>query len=730
MRRFIFFLCIGTMAAAAVAGALPARAGFSNVTPNTLDSLEEKLKTAATPADSIPLLYNYIDAFTTGNAQTQTSTLKLRGELWETMYNVATRAGNTEVAMDALCNLGVSNMNNNKQLESIISRIETFPASDARNEALAFVRLQSYRTGARDTTLTMQQRRERLKQIAAASTDGPKDIYSELDRQLALSIYGGPLVQPERLEMYLDSLGKLVEHIESARSPIKNFFYAQAPVLYNEMERFEKANRTDYRLLEILDSLDADNLRRGRVFKSYDTNRFIVYRRLLSNYPLITLAETNSIYRTIKKLEANLPKGSISSMDSASVEAFYHLAHGRYADALPNLRRVMTSLKFQRKPRYINSYMEAAMKAGSMEDLVKAQDIYITQLRQQVQKAIEEDYARMVMTYDLEQIEKRHTLEKEALQNIADRNRRIAAQRTTILLLVGLGIFLVLIVLILVISQRRTRKLAKRLKNINEELVSERDSLKQTQKDLTQARDRARLATRQKTDFIHNVSYEISEPVKAITGYTQLIIDSIPLEHRRYMDRFVKIVEDNSVILQRLVADVLESAESDNVVTTIVPNNFEISQIRDSMEVAYAMRTQPDVTLELKPLKVINGNPGDTGCIDTDRARVEQVLVNLLNNAVQFTEKGTITVECTVDRKTRTAQFTITDTGVGVPADKSEVIFEKFEKLGKYSRGLGLGLFVSRRIARALGGDVKLDKSWRQGARFVFTIPTSYTPKV
>jgi signal transduction histidine kinase len=127
-------------------------------------------------------------------------------------------------------------------------------------------------------------------------------------------------------------------------------------------------------------------------------------------------------------------------------------------------------------------------------------------------------------------------------------------------------------------------------------------------------------------------------------------------------------------------------------------------------------RVHPDVQLIFE-----NADEPDW-IVLTDATRVEQVLINLLSNAAKFTETGEIRLRYDVDVNRKRLTFSVTDTGIGVPRGREDEIFKRYVKLSKYSQGLGLGLPVCRLLADLLSGSVTIDKRYRQGARFVFTL--------
>ena len=278
-------------------------------------------------------------------------------------------------------------------------------------------------------------------------------------------------------------------------------------------------------------------------------------------------------------------------------------------------------------------------------------------------------------------------------------------------------IVLVIMVIVLVVMFRRTKKLIRNVEQSNNLLMKERDSLRRTQKELVKARDQSKKSESIKSDFVNNMSRELLTPLSAIVEYSNLIADCVDDERHSYVKRFADLVSLNSDLLLTLVNDVLElpSLESSKLSINLVPTSLkEICQV--SLD-ATQKHINPGVSLVFA-----NENDSDT-TIRTDPHRVEQVLIHILNNAAKFTEKGSIIFEYRIAEDRKTMTFTVTDTGIGIPKGKEDVIFSRFEKVDSSTQGNGLGLYISRLLASLLKGELILDQSYRTGARFIFTIP-------
>ncbi len=267
---------------------------------------------------------------------------------------------------------------------------------------------------------------------------------------------------------------------------------------------------------------------------------------------------------------------------------------------------------------------------------------------------------------------------------------------------------LTIIALILHTFTKRNIRMTRELKMTNDELHHTIDAL-------SAANRKAQESDLKKSKFIQNISHEIRTPLNAIVGFSELLAtEDNDKEQEEYIS---EIINSNSDILNTLITDILDitGIESGRTVFRLAetPVNEMCHDVLDKTR----GRKMDAVHLKLDtPLP-------DSFSILTDRHHVEQVLINLLTNAMKNTEKGSITLSCRTDGEKNGITFAVTDTGIGVPKDKQQDIFERFYKLDPYKQGTGLGLTICRTIAERLGGEVFIDPEYTGGARFCLSLP-------
>jgi two-component system sensor histidine kinase/response regulator len=252
-----------------------------------------------------------------------------------------------------------------------------------------------------------------------------------------------------------------------------------------------------------------------------------------------------------------------------------------------------------------------------------------------------------------------------------------------------------------------------------QEEIRERERI---QHDLIFAKDAAEAASRAKSEFLANMSHEIRTPMNGVLGLTELILDTeLSPEQRESME----MVKSSGDALMIVINDILDFSKIEAGRLELDPIDFLLSDLLDDTLKSLALRAHRkglELSCDLHhdvPLHVT----GDSG-------RLRQVLVNLVGNAIKFTEQGEITVCAELVGQSSTdlqVRFAVTDTGIGIRAEKQQLIFEAFSQAdGSTTRkygGTGLGLTISHQLVELMGGELRVESVAGQGSKFYFDVP-------
>lgn len=234
-----------------------------------------------------------------------------------------------------------------------------------------------------------------------------------------------------------------------------------------------------------------------------------------------------------------------------------------------------------------------------------------------------------------------------------------------------------------------------------------------TQQQLNEARLVAERSIQSKSLFLSNMSHEIRTPLNALAGFSSILVENnIDEETRRQCS---DIIEQNSELLEKLFGDIVDLSNielgnmqfqyADEEVVAICHHVIDtVDRIKQTAAEVRFSTTLPSLTLH------------------TDKARLQQLLINLLINATKFTSQGYIHLSLTLT-PTDEALFTVEDTGCGIPLAQQEKIFTRFEKLNEEAQGSGLGLSICQLIIERFGGKIWIDPNYTDGCRFCFTHP-------
>ena len=242
--------------------------------------------------------------------------------------------------------------------------------------------------------------------------------------------------------------------------------------------------------------------------------------------------------------------------------------------------------------------------------------------------------------------------------------------------------------------------------------------LAQKNKQLAVALEHAQESDNMKSIFIRHVSHEIRTPLNIITGFTQILNDpsfDIAEEERKEM---MGSISDNTRQITQIVNELLDLSETESTSVIEKPDRTDAASLCHQAVMDSGIESTENVEF------ILLNNAEDKMPVVTNTQYVVKILRNLLQNAMKFTERGYITLETVRDEASNELHFYVIDTGIGIPAEAQERIFDKFEKVDSFREGIGLGLNVARTLARRLGGDVTLARSDSQGSTFLLTIPT------
>lgn len=235
--------------------------------------------------------------------------------------------------------------------------------------------------------------------------------------------------------------------------------------------------------------------------------------------------------------------------------------------------------------------------------------------------------------------------------------------------------------------------------------------LKEAEFELIEARDKAEMMDRLKSAFLANMSHEIRTPLNAIVGFSDLLVETDVVEERR---EYIKIVRENNELLLQLISDILDLSKIEAGTFEFTDGDVDVNMLCEDIVRAMRMKAKEGVELIF--------DPHLPHChIMSDRNRIHQVISNFVNNAIKFTDSGSIHVGYTQSEKE--IEFYTTDTGIGISEEQQPHIFERFVKLNSFIHGTGLGLSICQSIVEQMGGSIGVESKMGEGSRFWFKLP-------
>ena len=387
-------------------------------------------------------------------------------------------------------------------------------------------------------------------------------------------------------------------------------------------------------------------------------------RRTLAYFELGDTAAFNEGYAAYKEGEAD----GRNSVHGRQLEVYYLALQGKTDEAIALAREELGSDSYGTQEKILS-------RAGRWEEAYHA-------LKQAYQE--NDSINGVILSNSMEGI--------QGELRIYDAERQASRSRTIALVIAVVSLGIIMLGMAYIILARR-----RHIKQLN------------------RAYQHALRSDQMKTAFMKNVSHEVRTPLNIISGFAQVISDpslDVGASERQHM---ANMVQRNTRIITSLIDEMLELSNNETAGNARKEDTVELNALLLEIIAAEEDALSDDTTM-----KLISELPDDYTLL-TNEMMLKRIVSSLLNNAVKNTVKGHILLQAS--QSEHQLKLVVEDTGCGIPADEAEHIFDRFVKLDKFKVGIGLGLTLCRTTARSLGGDVVLDTTYQDGARFVVTLP-------
>jgi len=238
-----------------------------------------------------------------------------------------------------------------------------------------------------------------------------------------------------------------------------------------------------------------------------------------------------------------------------------------------------------------------------------------------------------------------------------------------------------------------------------------------------ETRDLARelmTANKVKSEFLSVMSHELRTPLHVIMGHTGMVCDKMFGElNERQESSLIKVMSSSRELLS-MISSILEATRMEAEPVKVDNREFSVENFLSELQMSYNVPMDKDLVLTWD-------YPSNLPVMHTDRGKLQQILQNLINNAIKFTEKGSVNISAKYLSETESVEFKVADTGIGIPNESLPLIFEKFRQIDSSDTrqygGVGLGLYIIKQFTDLLGATVRVESETGKGSTFVVTVP-------
>lgn len=619
----------------------------------------QKLTKAGSAQDSIRILYDILDL----------SPREDYPRVGREIDKIAERIGDLKTRYDVARQIANS-IYDDAALSEIENHVRSLPPGKEQRETELFVKIR--RLAVRAKRAGDDERKRVLSETMALDDYNTLDQYQKIERLYTICEYLSGFVKGDMLVEYLDDLSQLMKDSDIESYSLYNVFYTESANIYSSIGESEKALEADHELLNVISNLEKKYQAQGRRYRNYNLSRYVIYRRMLSNYKSLSLEEVNELYGKIRDL-CQLDEEVAEDFALKSRTSAYHaMKNGRYVEALSFIRRQLRLNNTVAIRRQMLEMMLEAAKATSDSTAIElaSRELEVSQREYAMLDSLTK-YHELQLRYDLNMLKSENS--RLELQN---KNTEITATRRLMgFVMVGWVIFGILVI-VLLFFWTRYRRTSNDLREFVRSLSEERDELKQR-------------------------TYREYEGMKG---------KALPHSQRPK-------VKSLSEIMNYIINDVLYISSLGVSTKSHFKENFPVNSVIRNVVPEIGGGKRGDISVDVT-------YPETDFEVSTDKECLEYTLRHLVNTALKMVpHNGTVGISCREDKTLKMAVFSVWHSGDNIPEGEEEKLFENFVNYKSLSEGGEAALFMCRMVNFFLTSSLRADKSYKNGGRVLLMVP-------